>query len=61
MARHSGFWSNFFRATRATYRAQHAGRTFRAWTSGLPRRAARLYARRAMYRAFARFTNRILK
>lgn len=61
MARLSSFWSNFFRATHAAYSAQHAGRTYRAWTSGSPKRVVRLYARRALYRAFAQLTNRILK
>lgn len=59
MARHRSFWSNFFRATRTVYRAQHAGRTFRAITSGSPKRVVRLYARRAVYRGVNRLMRAI--
>jgi hypothetical protein len=59
MARHNSFWKNFFRATRATYRAQHGARTYRAWTSGSPKRVVNLYGRRMFYKAAARIANRL--
>ena len=59
MARHSSFFTNPFRATRGAYKIQHAARTYRARTSGSPKRVVHWYARRALYKAFARFTNRV--
>jgi hypothetical protein len=61
MARHASFWSNFFRATRASYKAQHAGRTIRAIASGNPTRVRKLIERRLLYKGFARLVNRLLK
>lgn len=49
------------RAYRVLYHVNRATRTVQALASGSPRRVARLYTRRAGYRLFARFINRVLR
>jgi|GEM_PF-3313597 hypothetical protein len=47
--------SGFNRFYRDLYRARRNAYTLRTWASGNPRRIARMYTRRAAYRAFSRF------
>jgi hypothetical protein len=57
----NSLWRAFFGLTRASYHAQRAARTFRAIASGSPKRIAKLYERRFLYRGFSRLVNRLLK
>lgn len=51
-------WRRFYRAI---YRINHALTTARAWSSGNPRRVAKLYERRAAYKLFNRMTRRLFR
>jgi hypothetical protein len=57
----AGFWSTFFRVTRSAYKAQHAGRTVRAFASGSSKRIVKLYERRLLYKMFARIGNKLTR